>query len=106
MGWGRVLVEGDSMLPALRAGDRCLVRWGSPVAVGDVVVARRPDRPGRLVVKRVTARHDDGWWLEGDNQRASHDSWLFGAVPDRDVLGRVMLRYRPSPRRLRPAPPP
>ncbi len=95
MRWGRVQVEGTSMVPALRPRDRCLVRWGGPVQVGDVVVAERPDRPGLLVVKRVTARDPDGWWLEGDHVRASHDSWLFGPVRPDGVRGRVVWRYAP-----------
>jgi len=100
-GLGRVVVEGDSMLPTLAAGDRCLVRWGAPAGVGDVVVARRPDRPGLLVVKRLVARERDGAWLEGDNGAGSHDSWVFGAVEEADLLGVVLWRYRPWPRRVR-----
>src|SRR6266545_4488823 len=53
----RVIVRGESMLPALRPGDRVLFdrlaylierqrRW-------DVVLARHPARPGVLMVKRV-----------------------------------------------------
>lgn len=100
-GWGRIAVEGDSMLPVLRAGDRCIVQWCSSAAIGDVVVARRPDRPELLVVKRVTAFRDGGAWLEGDNVRGSHDSWLFGAVGEQDVLGVVRWRYWPRPGRIR-----
>ena len=102
-GWGRVLVEGNSMLPTLRSGDRCLVRWGAPLRLGDVVVARRPDRPDRpdlLVIKRLTAREADGAWLEGDNRDGSHDSWVFGAVAEVDLLGVVRMRYRPRPSRI------
>jgi hypothetical protein len=38
--------------------------------------------------------------LESDNQRAPgrRDSWDFGAVPEQDVLGRVVLRYWPPSR--------
>ena len=92
-GWGRVIVEGDSMLPTLKPGDRCLVKWGAQAQVGDVVVARRPDRPETLVVKRLTAHESDGFWLEGDNHTGSHDSWVFGAVQECDVLGVVGWRY-------------
>lgn len=99
-GLGRVVVEGDSMLPTLRAGDRCLVRWGAAARVGDVVVARRPDRPDLLVVKRLTAREADGAWLEGDNRDGSHDSWVFGAVDEVGLLGVVRWRYRPRPSRV------
>ncbi|MFC5752032.1 nickel-type superoxide dismutase maturation protease [Actinomadura rugatobispora] len=96
-----VAVTGESMLPALRPGDLLLVRVGRRrVRAGDVVVARHPDRPGLLLVKRAGHRDGEGWWLESDNQRAAgrQDSWDFGAVPDRLVLGRVVARYWPPSR--------
>jgi len=89
------------MLPTLRAGDRCIVQWGALIRVGDVVVARRPDRTDLLVVKRIVAIDGDGAWLEGDNAQGSHDSWVFGAVPDQLVLGVVRWRYRPRLSRVR-----
>jgi nickel-type superoxide dismutase maturation protease len=93
-------VTGDSMLPALRPGDWLLVRTGARVRAGDVAVARHPDRDGLLIVKRVGHRAEDGWWLESDNQGAAgrQDSWDFGAVPDRLVVGRVVARYWPPSR--------
>jgi phage repressor protein C with HTH and peptisase S24 domain len=118
-----VLVKGESMLPALRPGDRLLVRLGVPVRAGDIVVARHPgppapdrdpdggpddDRDGAraggaaavLIIKRAFRRTPAGWWLESDNQRAAgrQDSWDFGAVPDRDITGRVVGRYWPPSR--------
>ena len=85
------------MLPTLRPGDRLLVRAGARVRVGDVVVARHPERPAQLIVKRAVHRTSGGWWLESDNQRAPgrQDSWDFDAVPDRLIIGRAVLRYRP-----------
>ncbi|WP_395110339.1 nickel-type superoxide dismutase maturation protease [Actinomadura sp. SCN-SB] len=104
-------VTGDSMLPALRPGDLLLVRTGARVGAGDVVVARHPERDGLLIVKRAGHRSGDGWWLESDNQRAAgrQDSWDFGAVPDRLLVGRVVARYWPLSRvavfpRGRPSP--
>ncbi|MEO3782115.1 S24 family peptidase [Actinocorallia sp. B10E7] len=96
MRWKAVRVEGLSMLPTLSPGDRLLVREG-PVREGDVVVARHD---GLMLVKRAVFRQDGGWWLESDNQRAPgrRDSWDFGAVPEQDVLGRVVLRYWPPSR--------
>ncbi|WP_268245639.1 S24 family peptidase [Planomonospora parontospora] len=90
----RVRVEGESMLPALRPGDWLWVRCGAPVRSGDLVLARLPADPSRLIVKRAAWRDGEGWWLESDNQRASgrRDSWDFGPVP---VVGRVVARYRP-----------
>jgi nickel-type superoxide dismutase maturation protease len=93
-----VEVAGESMLPALRPGDRLVVRPGARIGAGDVVIAEHPQRPGKLIVKRVAHQDADGWWLESDNQRAPgrQDSWDFGAVPDRLIVGRAVLRYWPS----------
>ncbi|XRQ04202.1 nickel-type superoxide dismutase maturation protease [Actinomadura welshii] len=95
-----VEVAGDSMLPALRPGDWLLVRRGARPVPGDVVVARHPERPELLIVKRAARRDGDGWWLESDNQAAAgrRDSWDFGAVPGPLVVGRVVARYWPPSR--------
>lgn len=98
-----VRVSGASMQPTLADGDRLICRDVSarrPVRAGDVVVARRPDRPDLLLVKRAVRREGAGWWLEGDNPAASDDSRVFGPVPDALVLGRAVLRLWPRPRPL------
>jgi nickel-type superoxide dismutase maturation protease len=96
-----VEVTGDSMLPSLAAGDWLLVRGGGRIRPGDLVVARDPRRPARMIAKRAARREPGGWWLESDNQGAPGraDSWDFGPVPDDLVVGRVAARYWP-PRRL------
>lgn len=97
LGW--VIVRGRSMLPALRDGDRLLVRRGRAPRAGDVVLARLCD--GTLVVKRVAERRTAGWWLLSDNAAEGlGDSRAWGAVPDDDLLGVVLLRAWPRPRRL------
>lgn len=96
---GTVLVEGPSMLPALRPGDCLVVRWGVLTQPGDVVVARFPRRPGLLVVKRAVRPDGGVWWVESDNPAVSDDSRRYGPA---EVLGRVLLRYWPPPVR-RPA---
>jgi hypothetical protein len=99
---GTVVVEGRSMLPTLRPGDRLLVGYDHPVRDGDVVVVRLPDGAG-LGVKRALRHDDDGWWVERDNPAEGADSWLWGsAVADADVLGVVRWRLWPRPGRLRP----
>ena len=95
------LVRGPSMAPTLRSGDAVLVRRTRRVRPGDVVVARFETRPGLLVVKRAMRPVAGGWWLEGDNSAVTDDSRVFGAA---EVLGRVIVRYWPLPRRIRRAP--
>ena len=91
-----VLVQGLSMLPALRPGDCLLVRPGARICAGDVVVARFPARPDLLVVKRAVRPVGELWWLEGDNTAATDDSRRYGPG---QVLSRVVLRYWPLPPR-------
>ena len=92
-----VLVNGPSMVPALRSGDALLVRRGGRVRPGDVVVARFRARPDLLVVKRAVRPEDGGWWIEGDNALVEDDSRRYGVA---DVIGRVLIRYYPRPGRL------
>jgi hypothetical protein len=63
---------------------------------GQVVVARHPDRPDLLIVKRAARPDGDSWWLASDNPAAGAvDSRAFGAVPASLIEGRVLLRYWP-----------
>jgi hypothetical protein len=91
--WGLAVVRGRSMEPTLRDGDRLLVRYDVTPRVGRLAVVRLPQRP--LSVKRVTRREDGGWWVERDNPREGVDSWLVGAVADRDVVAVVVCRVWP-----------
>ena len=93
-GLSAVLVEGPSMLPALRPGDCLLVGRPRRLRTGDVVVARFPSRPDLLVVKRAVRPQDGLWWVEGDNPAVTDDSRRYGPA---EVLGRVLLRYWPPP---------
>jgi nickel-type superoxide dismutase maturation protease len=90
-----VVVDGDSMLPSLRARDCLLVLVGGRVSAGDVVVARRPHVETLLLVKRAVRREPGGWWLLSDNPAGRDDSRAFGALPDECLVGRVLFRYYP-----------
>ena len=98
-----VLVSGPSMLPVLRPGDCLLVRPGPGVRPGDVVVARFPEGPDVLVVKRAVRPVGGLWWVESDNPAVQDDSRRYGPA---EVLARAVLRYwppsgwGPPPRRL------
>jgi len=100
--WGlrlrsRFVVRGDSMLPALRAGDHVLVDprayRGSPPLAGDVVVARHPFQKDRLLIKRIASVDAKGRaFLEGDNPESSTDSHALGALSPKLLIGRVTRR--------------
>ena len=90
----RFRVTGNSMLPLLQPGDLVLVNQSAYAdrlpEPGELVVARHPDRPSWLLVKRVAAVLDDEkCLLIGDNPVESTDSRSFGAVPLDLILGRV-----------------
>ena len=102
----RAEVTERSMEPALQPGDWLLawrgVRAGrSPrVQPGQLVIARHPADPGKLIVKRAADRVSGGWWLVADNPGAgAADSYSFGPVPVGLVYARVLLRYWPTRRR-------
>lgn len=87
------------MRPTLDPGDLLLVRSGAAPVPGDLVVADLPGGRG-AGVKRAVRREPDGWWLERDSPVTGTDSWLFGAVPDADLLGVVRARVWPRPGRV------
>src|SRR4051812_31648916 len=92
-----LVVDGDSMRPAIEPGDRLLVLRLRP-RVGDVVALRDPRERTRVIVKRVAAIDATGVDVRGDNAAASTDSRAFGRIDARDVLGRAVYRYAPSTR--------
>jgi type IV secretory pathway protease TraF len=82
------------MEPLLPAGSRviaALYQPGAPLGVGDVVLARRPDRPQVEMVKRIV--------LVGDNPAESTDSLVFGPVDRSAVIAVIRWRYWPMPPR-------
>ncbi|MFI9270429.1 nickel-type superoxide dismutase maturation protease [Kitasatospora sp. NPDC052896] len=101
--FGLIDVAGPSMVPTLLHGDQVVVRYGARLRPGAVVLVRHPLRQDLLVVKRAVERRAGGWWLLSDNPFLGNDSREYGAVPAELVLGRVLLRLRPSPVWLAPA---
>ena len=90
----RAKVTERSMEPALRPGDCLLIRRTRRIRPGQVVIARHPERPEMLLVKRAARQADGGWWLESDNPEAGAvDSRRFGVVPGPLIEGRVLARY-------------
>ncbi len=109
-----VTVAGVSMAPALRPGDRVLVRWHrrARVQVGDILVFRDPDN--EQAIKRVAALAGDSvpesvrpatggarvvppgmLVLLGDGSR-SGDSRHWGFIPADQALGVVLRTLAPA----------
>jgi len=115
---GRVAVAERSMEPVLRPGD-CLLVWRGlrrnargragaldqrraaiRVRPGQIVIARNPQRPDMLLVKRAAWLEPEGWWLDSDNPRAGAvDSVRLGLIPPELIEGLVLFRYWPVLRR-------
>jgi phage repressor protein C with HTH and peptisase S24 domain len=85
------------MRPTYHDGDLLLVLHGARPRPGRPAVVRLPG--GVLAVKRVVRRERAGWWVERDNPREGVDSWTVGAVPDEQVVARVVARVWPWRRR-------
>ncbi|MEU8234560.1 S26 family signal peptidase [Actinoplanes sp. NPDC048967] len=125
VGWLRrgrvvVVVDGDSMAPTLRRGDRVLVRRGAAVRprTGDVVLIEKP--AGGMMIKRVAAVGGEAvpeqcvppsassgtpvpagmLLVVGDNRADSWDSRTFGYLRADLIVG-VALRPLRAPVRPR-----
>jgi hypothetical protein len=103
---GRIAVAESSMEPALMPGDWLLAWRGwrahPHVRPGQVVIARHPDLPGMVLVKRAGWREAAGWWLTADNPGAGGaDSFRFGPVRADLIEARVLIRYWRPRRRQR-----
>ncbi|MEM9388563.1 MAG: S24/S26 family peptidase [Pseudomonadota bacterium] len=103
LAWRVQRVAGDSMTPALAAGDYVVLRpytgRRAPRA-GDVVSFRTAH--GRQMIKRLQAEVGDGRWsVAGDGVR-SMPSIDLGAIPSSAFQGRVVWRIKaPSQRAAR-----
>ena len=83
------------MTPELHHRDEVLAQPGSPVDVGDVVVAKHPYKMKTLLIKVVAAFDDAGRvYLLGTNPEESTDSRMFGAIPTQLIIGRVTSRFK------------
>ena len=86
------------MEPTFQDGDWLLVRkLRRRPRAGEVVVARDPRQPDRLLVKRVRSVRDGQVHVQGDHAdpAESTDSRQFGPIPASAVVGRPVLRYAP-----------
>ncbi len=87
------------MAPILQDGDLVVVDTMAfrtrPPQAGDIVVARHPFHPRRVIIKRVrTVRADGTIFLEGNARYDSTDSHAFGPIPPALLIGRVIRTWR------------
>jgi len=86
-------IEGDSMDPVLKDGERVIVDERSEVGIGDIVIASHPFKSGLELAKRITAVDANGkYFLVGDNSDESTDSRTFGPVSLKYIKGKITAR--------------
>jgi hypothetical protein len=97
----RVAVRGHSMTPTLKDGDWLLVDPDAysrtPPQLGDIVVARDPREPQRLLVKRIVELTGAGAVTLGSDD-AGHAGQRIGPLLPAQLVGRATLRYWPLER--------
>ena len=99
----RVEVEGNSMLPTFRHGQRVWVKFYEETISaervlrlrGRVILVEREEYPGIFLLKRLEKVHGDLIWIEGDNKdpaisELQHDSRKFGWLARETVRGAVL----------------
>jgi len=80
-------VEGDSMAPALKAGQLVVGRQTRDLKPGDVVIV---SHNGLEKIKRIEKQQGDLIYLLGDNASASTDSRDFGWLSAKHIIAKVV----------------
>ena len=93
----RFVVSGKSMEPKFYNGDKLFVserfyKLRKP-RVGDAVIIKDP-RDKRLILKRIESIEGKKYFVRGDNIEWSTDSRAFGAVHFKDIVGKVIVKYK------------
>lgn len=105
----RVEVEGNSMLPTYRHGQRVWVKlYEETISAekvlrlrGQVILVEREEYPGIFLLKRLEKVHGDLIWIEGDNKdpaiaELQHDSRKFGWLDKVQISGLILTTARRS----------
>lgn len=94
----RFIVEGNSMLPSYKSGEHLLInkiiyKIRSPKR-GEVIVARHPKEKNILLLKRINDFvGPTSFVVISDNQDEGTDSRFFGAIKQKDIVGKVFFKY-------------
>ncbi len=86
-------VVGESMLPELKPGDILLIGNKTKLIKGSVVMAINNERE---IVKRIAAIENNKYFLEGDNKKASTDSRHYGVFELTQIIGKVVIVFKPA----------
>lgn len=83
------------MEPHIKNGDTVLISgimyfFKNP-RINDIVAFK--DASGKILVKRITEKQDNGFFIEGDNKSDSLDSRTFGMISKDKILGKVIYKF-------------
>ena len=88
-------VSGHSMEPLFKAGQTLLVSslpyFFNEPKVGDVIVIKDP-RDGKALLKRITKKEKNKFFIAGDNPQSSTDSRTFGPITNDLIGGKVLYK--------------
>lgn len=91
----RFKVEGRSMEPTFPPGTTLLASSIPYIfiqpKITDVVVINDP-RTGRLLLKRITKKGKNQFFVAGDNPGSSTDSRTFGPISKEMIVGKVIFK--------------
>lgn len=89
----RFKVIGDSMVPTLKNGQQVIVEklsyWFREPMVGEVVILKNSDNMN--IIKRITKKDGNSYFVEGDNAKESADSRNFGFIQKKEILGKAVM---------------
>ena len=81
------------MEPFIKNGETVLISsliyWFQKPQIGDIVAFRDA---GKIFIKRVTRINQEGYFLQGDNQKDSLDSRKFGLISKQQILGKLIYK--------------
>lgn len=83
-------VEGDSMYPLLKQGDKLLCMKPLSISEDDVVVFSH-NKEG-LMIKKVTRIDENGYFVKGSSPY-SIDSSTFGYLRKEDILYKMVYKF-------------
>lgn len=86
----RFQIEGNSMIPIFKPGDRVLVwRWGR-IRERDFIVFQKN---GMKMMKQAVRKEKNAWEVRSKNSLEGSGSADFGAISASQIIGKVIWKY-------------
>ena len=83
------------MFPAYKSGEvvlvDCIVYKVFGLRVDNIIVLKHPYN-NSYIIKRITKKNNNLYFVRGDNKNESTDSKNFGWISKKDIIGRVIMK--------------